>query len=407
MEFYNNFIIILVTVALLISSIFVMFLMCKSNSRNDATVPLLISVFSAGLTQGIMGVMAVFTSLLDLQDNHFMLQCYFFMMLISVYSSYLSLAFLSAIKLFAVLKPFTFQTAITTRRMIILSFSIWTVCIACASPVLFSPNVVIYSDASKTPKFNTEVKITSKVLKVLGLPVLYGAMVVLLLSSLGLYIITIKHAINIQLRKRGYIHDRNQGPMQVLMTRVIITALWEAKGVMVLSLVRLTTHLPFFLLGSARNSSHLAFYFQWYLFCGPFLDVICFIGCSKTLRHLALVTCSCEGLLACRCGSSQVRPTSNEDVVPMPAQQLNQDPVLNLDPGPHDQVNSVCKVEVYPEPQQIKSQSNEQVQSVPELTETQSPEPAHKVSKQADFPSQEPIDSVCAQITPNSDGVAE
>ena len=86
----------------------------------------------------------------------------------------------------------------------------------------------------------------------------------------------------------------NAGQGQGQITRVIMAALWSAKGVMVLSVMRLTIHLPFFLMESRqRDTSNLVFYFQWGLISGPIFDSICFVGCSKTLRQLIALKYIC------------------------------------------------------------------------------------------------------------------
>ena len=94
--------------------------------------------------------------------------------------------------------------------------------------------------------------------------------------------------------KRRPINASNQDDGQGQITRVIMAALWSAKEVMVLSVMRLTIHLPFFLMESRqRDTSNLAFYFQWGLLSGPIFDSICFVGCSKTLRQLIALKYKC------------------------------------------------------------------------------------------------------------------
>ena len=295
MMLYKNVIISLVTLALFSSSSTVIYLIKRcSQFRDDVTFPLLISVFSAGLTQGLFGILAMIISWFELQNVQFLLRCSFWIMLVSVYADYFSLAGLSCIKLIAVVKPFVFQRTVTSCKMTITTICIWITSSCALSPVLFYPDLVTFRPASQTPVFDfKQEKVFHLVWRTIP-PMLYIPNILLLLSNAGLFIITIKHAIRIQLMKRRQVNVSSQEESESPLTRAIMAALWSAKGVMVLSLVRLTIHLPFFLMESRqRDVSDLVFYFQWGIISGPIFNAVCFIGCSKTLRQLIMVKCKC------------------------------------------------------------------------------------------------------------------
>ena len=143
MILYKNVIITLVTVALFSSGVFVMFLINRCPQfRDDVTFPLLMSIFSAGITQSIFGIMAMITSWFDLQDVQFLLQSFFWTMLVAGYAGYYSLYCLSSVKLFAVIKPFVFQRTVTRCKTTVMTASIWITCSCAFSPIMFYPEIV-------------------------------------------------------------------------------------------------------------------------------------------------------------------------------------------------------------------------------------------------------------------------
>ena len=292
MILYKNVIITLVTVALFSSGVFVMCLINRCPQfRDDVTFPLLMSIFSAGITQSIFGIMAMITSWFDLQ---FLLQSSIWTMLVAGYAGYYSLSCISSMKLFAVIKPFVFQRTVTRCKTTVMTASIWITCSCAFLPIMFYPEIVTFRAASQTPVSDFKQEKVQSLVWRFAVPMLYIPNIFSFLSSSGLFIITIKHAIRIQLMKRRPINASNQDDGQGQITRVIMAALWSTKGVMVLSVMRLTIHLPFFLMESRqRDTSNLVFYFQWGLLSGPIFDSICFVGCGKTLRQLIALKYKC------------------------------------------------------------------------------------------------------------------
>ena len=293
--------------ALLSSNSFAIHLLRKSPQfRDDVTFPLLVSVFTAGLTQGLMCVMISVISWFRLQWINILLTIAHFLQLVSILASYISLTTISAIKLFSVLKPFVFRSFFTTCKTSVATILIWILCVSVVAPIFFVPDLVTFRPVSQTPIFAFKGNIIPVVVNKVAVPSMFVIVSLLVLSNLALFIIAVKQAIRINLMKRptegaqseGNGHLRNQG----YMTRAVIAALWSAKGVMVLSLLKLTVHLPFFI--KLRDTSDDVFYIHWIYVSSPFLDVICFIGCSKTLRQLSM--------LKCKCCIKQVQPSSDQ-----------------------------------------------------------------------------------------------
>ena len=355
MMLYKNVIITLVTVALFLSSGSTIHLIriCP-HFRDDMTSPLLSSVFAAGLTQGIFGIMAMLISWFNLQHVQFLLQFSFWIMIVSGYAGYYSLACLSSVKLFAVMKPFVFQRKVSKCKVTITTVTIWIICGCAFSLVMFHPEIISFRPASQTPVFDFTQEMVSSLVWRVAVPLLYMPIILLLLTSSGLFVITIKQAIRIQLMKRRQFRNNNsdQVESQGQMTHVIMAALWSAKGVMVLSLVRLTIHLPFFLMESRqRDASNLVFYFQWGLLSGPIFDSICFIGCSKTLRKLIVLK------LKCKCGY-KIQPVTQSGIMEGHRKPASHTDQAELHVGHIEDQGNVAPSLEHPKPGFNQDQSN-------------------------------------------------
>ena len=315
MVLYKSIIITIVAAALLSSNGFAIHLLRKCpHFRNDVTFPLLVSLFTAGLTQGMMAVLVCVVSWFNLQWVTLLLQCAHFLQLVSTFASYFSLCCVSSLKLYSVLKPFVVRRLFTTFKISLVTSLIWMLCVSSVAPVFFYPDVITFKPVSQTPMFIFKENIISVIIMKFAVPTLYVIVCLIVLSNSILFGIAVKHAIRINLMKRptereqteGEGHPPNEGEGHLpnegeghlpnegegRLTRAVIAALWSAKGVMILSLLKLTVHLPFFI--RLRDTSNDVFYIHWIFISGPFLDVVCFIGCSKTLRQLIMLWCKCS-----------------------------------------------------------------------------------------------------------------
>ena len=300
MNYYKSIIITLVAVAVLLSSVFMIILIAKCKKfRDDVTFPLLISLFTAGLAQGTGCVMAAIISWLQLTDYQLLHQFCFFFMLFSLLVDYLSLTFLTGAKLIAVVKPFTFRSILTSTKVTVTVVTIWSVCVILSTPVLFYHNIVKSNNITHLPQFRRDLKVA----KIIGLytmqPLLYGSLFLLFVTSAALFVVAMKHTIRIQRMKRRPQPEGVEGQQ----VKVILMSLWAAKGIMAVSLLRLSVHLPFFVIKRRLSSTEKAFYLEWWLLSGPIWDGLCFVGCSKTLRHVVW------RILRCKFRDNQVVPT--------------------------------------------------------------------------------------------------
>ena len=291
MDTLKNIIVTAVTVVIILSSLFTIRLISTSSKfKNDVTLPLFYSVFAAGLVQGIMGIVDSIICWNSMEQDSNIVSCCFFLLMVSAVVDYVSLAVLSAVKLLAVVKPFTFKRIVTSAKTTTASVGIWLISIVTYLPVIID-SIAIFSPITKTPKYGKTHNYTL-ISVYISLIIFYTSIISLMLTNICMYIIAVRQAILI----RTSVVPQGQGSDQ---TRSVIASLWSAKGVIVLSAVRIAIHLPFFImLKSNLRETPEAFYAQWALIAGPFWDALCFVGCSPTLRKQAwkMIRCQSHGV---------------------------------------------------------------------------------------------------------------
>ena len=292
MIYYKSIIITLVAVAVVLSKSLLLVLIqrCKK-FREDVTFPLLMSLCAAGLTQGLTSLIAAVISWMDLTNIQLLIQFSFYFLILSGMVDYFSLSLLSTAKFVAVIQPFFFRQKVTAVKLSTLVILLWIVSIVVPVPVLFYPDMMNFNNVTLLPQFTRgKTKVT-----ILGgiviQSLIYSSLILLVVTNLGLFIVAMRHAIQIRVIKRKPEPVGVQGQK----VKVILMSLWAAKGVMVVSLLRLSLHLPFFIIRNRLiSSSEMLFYSQWCLLSGPIWDVLCFIGCSDSLRQLVWHSIRCK-----------------------------------------------------------------------------------------------------------------
>ena len=124
MDFYKNIIITIVTVLIITSSGYTIFICnrCKQyHKESNIIFPLLMSVFAAGLLRGISCTVVCILCWAELQHLTVLLQVKFVLLWLSIYAQYWSMAMLSAIKSLSVLKPFLYLQSVTRTKMLMIT----------------------------------------------------------------------------------------------------------------------------------------------------------------------------------------------------------------------------------------------------------------------------------------------
>ena len=281
MEFHKNIVITIVAVLVLTSTSATIYIVTNTKRhREDVIYTFVISVFAAGLLRGVGCFISFITCWFRLQHIQIILKLFMVVMILSNFASYFSLAAVTTTKAFAVVAPFVFRRRITSRLVKIVTLMIWVVCICLLMP-LFISGEYIFGYISQRPILlynNQVVLIASKVLSVFN----NAAIIILALSSLVLFVMAVKH----KLRDRMSVAPSGA---DAELTNAITKALWSAKGALVLSTMRLTLHVPFFvLLETHFKDSEAMFYIYWAIISGPFWDAVCYIGCSPSLRQYVM-----------------------------------------------------------------------------------------------------------------------
>ena len=151
MEFYKNIIITVVTVLIITSSGYTIFICnrCKEYRKESNIIfPLLMSVFTAGLLKGIFCIIDCIFCWAELQHLTVLLQSEFVLILFSFYVQYFSLAMLSAIKSLSILKPFLYIRSVTRNKMLMITLLIWFLSLVGAVPMIL-PIAIGFSDIIK------------------------------------------------------------------------------------------------------------------------------------------------------------------------------------------------------------------------------------------------------------------
>ena len=284
MELYKNIIITTVTVLTIISSVFGLVLINKSEKhRRDVTFPLIVSVFVSGLTHGIMGILASFECWMDLRNNQELMKWIFFFNISSCFMDHVLLVVLAIIKLLAVTKPFYYLRVINTKRILVITICIWLILLAGSSPVVITRSEILtFDNITQYPKMKPAYQIY--VNYAFGIAYLI-VFTILTLVSITLFIVTVKHA----MKSSRPVKKQKARPLGIA-----VAAIWTSKGTLTLSLIRVPLILPYVILLGINSETNHMFYAKWICFTIPFWDVFCIVICSECLRKLALKTFVCK-----------------------------------------------------------------------------------------------------------------
>ena len=286
MEIYKNIIITVVTVLVITSSSFTIFIcnQCKKYRKESNIIfPLLMSVFAAGLLNGISCIIICVLCWAELQHLTILLQFQFVLVWFSIFTKNLSLAILTAIKSLSVLKPFLYIQRVTKNKILIITLLIWFVSLVSAVPMIL-PVAIGFSDVVQMPFPGTNGDQLLNLFTVLVYPyILYvTSRCVIFISSIILLTVTVKH--KLQIKQMANIGSGEKAER----ADEVIRAIWSSKGVLAVSVVSIILNLPTMAMSNIPQhlvKQELRFYFYWFSVSDTFLYSLCVIFTSPTLQN--------------------------------------------------------------------------------------------------------------------------
>ena len=286
MEFHKNIIITVVTILIITSSSFAIFICCKCKQyRKESNIifPLLMSVFAAGHLRGISCIIVCVLCWAELQHLTLLLQVQFVLVWFSIFAKSFSLAILSAIKSLSVLKPFFYIQRVTRTRMLIITLLIWFLSLLSAVPMLL-PVTIGFSDVLQIPSPGSNGDQLFNLLAVFVYPFFLYAIsrCVIFISSIILLTVTVKHKLQIkQMTNIG-------SGVKAECADEVIRAIWSSKGVLAISVVSIILNLPTMAVTNIPQhlvKQELRFYFYWLSASDIFFYSLCVIFTSPILLN--------------------------------------------------------------------------------------------------------------------------
>ena len=202
MEFHKNIIITVVTILIITSSSYTIFICCrckKYRKESNIIFPLLMSVFAVGLLRGISCIIVCVLCWAELQHLTLLLQVQFVLVWFSIFAKSLSLAILSAMKSLSVLKPFFYIQRVTRTRMLIITLLVWFLSLVSAVPMILAVTIG-FSDVLQIPSPGSNSDQLFNLLAVFVYPFFLYAIsrCVIFISSIILLTVTVKHKLQIK-----------------------------------------------------------------------------------------------------------------------------------------------------------------------------------------------------------------
>ena len=286
MEVYKNIIITVVTVLVITSSGYTIFIcnQCKKYRKESSIIfPLLMSVFAAGLLNGISCIIACVLCWAELQHLTILLKVQFVLVWFSIFAKNLSLSILTAIKSLSVLKPFFYIQRVTRNKMLMITLLIWFLSLVSAVPMVL-PVAIGFSDVVQMPFPGPNGDQLPNLLAVLVYPYFLYAMsrCVIFISSIILLMVTVKHKLQIK-----QVSNIGSGEKAECADEVV-RAIWSSKGVLAVSIVSIILNLPTMAVTNIPQNlvkQELRFYFYWFSVSDTFLYSLCVIFTSPTLLN--------------------------------------------------------------------------------------------------------------------------
>ena len=284
MELYKNIIITVVAVLVMTSSIYTIFICCqcqKFRKESHVVLPLLMSVFIAGLLTGIFCIIACIVCWAEIQHLTLLLKIEFVLIWLSSYAQYFSLAMLSAIKSFGVLKPFLYIRSVTRNKTLIITFVIWFISLVGAVPMIL-PIPMGFSQAVQLPSPGPNGDQLGHLFDVLVYPYFLFNIprLVIFVSSIVLLTVTVKHKLQIK-----QVTNLGSGEKAERADEVI-RAIWSSKGILAISIICIILNVPAMTVAKIPLvKQEPRFYCYWFAVSGTFWYSLCVILTSPSLKN--------------------------------------------------------------------------------------------------------------------------
>ena len=285
MEFYKNIIITVVTVLIITCSSFTIFICsrCKKYHKElNVALPLLMSVFAAGLLRGISCVITCILCWAELQHLTLLLKVQFALIWFSIYAQYWSLAMLSSIKSFSILKPFLYLQSVTRTKVLIIALFIWFLSLVSAVPMSL-PISIGFNNLVQMPSPGLNGDQLGQLFDMLVYPYILANIprCIIFISSIIMLTVTVRHKLQMkQVRNIGSGEKAERADE-------VFRAIWSSKGVLAISIVSIILYIP--VITVTKIPPHLVkqepqFYYYWFLASDTFFYSLCVIFTSPTLQ---------------------------------------------------------------------------------------------------------------------------
>ena len=282
-------ILVIVTLSIIISGFVTLWLLKKSKTNaDDVTGPIATSVFTSGIVIGFGYILVFLIQWFHQMKHPTIFHLFLYLVGVGSFINYISVAILSILKLFAVLKPFLYKRFVTMSFIKNITICIWgnVVCIIIPAMTYFSSPV--YNPIMRTIMINTKVTAGNYVLTVSKV-VYYTSTVMITASSILFLAAVAQHTI----KTRRQVEPQAEAIHQQRQT--VLSAIWSYKGVLILAVTRLALNLSYYIVWEKHlRLKPYAFYGMWIVLTTFLWDAVGYVLLSSKLRKLALKSIKCN-----------------------------------------------------------------------------------------------------------------
>ena len=280
---------VIVTLSIIISGFLTLWLLKKSKTNaDDVTGPIATSVFTSGIVIGFGCILVCLIQWFHQIKHPTIFYLYIYLIGVGSFMNYISVAVLSTLKLFAVLKPFLYKRFVTLSIVGNITRCIWGNVVFIIIPVMTYISSPVYNPITRTIMVNTKVTAGNYVLTVSKV-VYYTSTVMITASSILFLAAVAQHT----LKTRRQVEPQTEVIHQQRQT--VLSAIWSYKGVLILAVIRLALNLPYYIVWEKHlRLTPYAFYGMWVILSTFLWDAVGYVLLSSKLRKLALKSMKCN-----------------------------------------------------------------------------------------------------------------